>query len=84
MTGFSKVRTTVNVDGQDLVLAELSALDFASLVTEEDEQQQALEMLSRSIESPQVTALEVGAWPKRIVDELLATVAELNGFASGN
>ena len=40
-------------------------------------------MLSRSIESPQVTPLEVGAWPKRIVDELLATVAELNGFDLG-
>lgn len=81
---FSKTRTTVSIDGTDLVLAELSAQDFASLVKEEDEQLQALTMLARSIESPPVTVEQIGEWPKRIVDELLAQVAELNGFGSGN
>ena len=76
---FSAERRTITIDGQDVVLVELSAHDFAEVMAAEDDKQ-GLEMLVRSIESPKVTIEEVSKWPNRIVNQLLSSVMDLNGL----
>lgn len=77
---FSLNRRTVTIDGQDVILVELNAGDFADLSAEADDKQGLL-MLARSIESPAVTLEDVATWPRRVTEELLNNVMDLNGFA---
>ena len=75
---FDKQRRTVTIDGQDVVLVELSAGNFVAINAEQDDEQSGLMLLMRSIESPKVTLEDVQDWPNRIATELLAEVFELN------
>ena len=77
---FNLQRRTVTIDGQDVVLVELNAGDFADLSAEADDNKQGLLMLARSIESPSVTLEDVAAWPRRVTEELLTNIMDLNGF----
>lgn len=77
---FDVTRRTVTIDGQDVVLAELSAGDFVTINAEEDDTQSGFLLLMLSIESPKVTAEDVAKWPNRVVNELLAVVFDLNGL----
>ena len=77
---FSLNRRTVTIDGQDVVLVELNAGDFADLNAEADDSKQGMLMLARSIESPTVTTDDVASWPRRVTEELLTHVMDLNGF----
>jgi hypothetical protein len=79
---FNLQRRTVTIDGQDVVLVELNAGDFADLSTEADDNKQGLLMLARSIESPAVTTEDVANWPRRVTEELLNNIMDLNGFAT--
>ena len=77
---FDKQRRTVTLDGQDVVLVELSAGDYVAINAEQDDEQSGLMLLHRSIESPQVTIEEMQDWPNRIATELLNEVFDLNGL----
>ncbi len=82
---FNRERRTVTIDGQDIVLVELSADDMARLTSFEDDNEQTREMLAASIESPSVTTDDVGQWPSRIVNQILTDALKLNGLgAEGN
>ena len=78
---FNLQRRTVTIDGQDVVLVELNAGDFADLSTEADDNKQGIMMIARSIESPAVTTEDVAAWPRRVTEELLNNIMDLNGFS---
>lgn len=79
---FNRERRTVTIDGQDIVLVELSADDMARLMSIEDDNEQTREMLAASVESPAVTAADVGSWPSRIVTQILNESLGLNGLSS--
>ena len=82
---FDVNRRTVTIDGQDVVLVELSAGDFQDLGNEADDNKQGIMMIARSIESPKVTEEDVASWPRRVTEELLNHIVSLNGFdAEGN
>ncbi len=78
---FNLQRRTVTIDGQDVILVELNAGDFADLSAEADDNKQGMLMLARSIESPPVTLEDVAAWPRRVTEELLNNIMDLNGFS---
>lgn len=78
---FDKQRRTVTIDGRDVVLVELSAGDFQDLGIITDDNQQGIMMIARSIESPKVTEEDVASWPRRVTEELLNNIVDLNGFA---
>ncbi len=78
---FDLNRRTVTVGGQEIVLVELSAGDWADLSLETDDHKQGLIMIQRSIESPKVDQDAVAAWPRRITEELLNHIIDLNGLA---
>ncbi len=78
---FDLNRRTVTVGGQEIVLVELSAGDWADLSLETDDHKQGLIMIQRSIESPKVDQDAVASWPRRITEELLNHIVDLNGFA---
>tara|TARA_R110002012_G_scaffold64528_1_gene169653 strand:+ start:5112 stop:5363 length:252 start_codon:yes stop_codon:yes gene_type:complete len=78
---FSLQRRTVTLDGQDVILVELSAGDFADLSSEADDNKQGIMMIARSIESPAVTEEDVASWPRRVTEELLNNIVDLNGFS---
>lgn len=77
---FNLQRRTVTIDGQDVILVELNAGDFADLGAEADDNTQGILMIARSIESPAVTVDDVAAWPRRVTEELLTNIMDLNGF----
>ena len=79
---FDRERRTITVDGQAVVLVELSAGDFAAITAETDDTKQGLLLLSRSIESPSVTDDELLNWPNRVITQLLAEALSLNGISS--
>tara|TARA_B110000008_G_C16831824_1_gene508860 strand:+ start:71 stop:322 length:252 start_codon:yes stop_codon:yes gene_type:complete len=82
---FDLNRRTVTLDGQDVILVELSAGDFQDLGNEVDDNKQGIMMIARSIESPKVTEEDVASWPRRVTEELLNNIVSLNGFdAEGN
>ena len=82
---FNLQRRTVTIDGQDVILVELNAGDFADLGAEADDNNQGILMIARSIESPAVTVDDVASWPRRVTEELLNNIMTLNGFdAEGN
>ena len=66
---FSLQRRTVTLDGQDVILVELSAGDFADLSSEADDNKQGIMMIARSIESPKVTEEDVAGWPRRVTED---------------
>ncbi len=77
---FDRNRRTVTLDGQDVILVELTAGDFADLSEIEDDNKQGLLMIARSIESPAVDVDAVASWPRRITEELLNNIMDLNGL----
>ncbi len=79
---FDLNRRTVTVGGQEIVLVELSAGDWADLSAETDDHKQGISMIQRSIESPAVDLEAVASWPSRITEELLNHIVDLNGFGS--
>ena len=78
---FDRQRRTVTIDGRDVVLVELSAGDFQDLSIVNDDNQQGIMMIARSIESPKVTEEDVASWPRRVTEELLNNIVDLNGFS---
>ncbi len=78
---FDIQRRTVTIGGQDVVLVELSAGAFADLSNEADDNKQGIMMIARSIESPKVTEEDVASWPRRVTEELLNHIVDLNGFS---
>jgi len=78
---FDLNRRTVTLDGQAIVLVELSAGDWADLSAETDDHKQGIDMIARSIESPAVTLEDVAGWPRRVTEELLNNIVDLNGLA---
>ena len=77
---FDRNRRTVTLDGQDVILVELTAGDFADLSEIVDDNKQGLLMIARSIESPSVDVDTVASWPRRITEDLLNNIMDLNGL----
>ncbi len=81
---FSSERRTVAIDGQDLILVELSAGDFVT-IQNADESEAHFLMVHLSLESPKTTLEDLKKWPNRIVNQLALEAMDLNGIgAEGN
>ena len=81
---FSKEKLTINIEGQEIVLEELSTSDFNDVMSY-PESEQGYNILARSIVSPKVTIEDVKDFPNRISTQLLSEVVKLNGLdTSGN
>tara|TARA_R100000951_G_scaffold90911_1_gene79232 strand:+ start:1365 stop:1601 length:237 start_codon:yes stop_codon:yes gene_type:complete len=71
-------KETINVDGQKLVIRELSADQLVGL------DESAISLVQAGIFSPKVTIEQVGSWPSSIVTEIASAISKLNGFEKGN
>ncbi len=84
---FERNTETVDVRGNRIVMAELSALEMQQVMATDDEHEQAMQLVLLSLtERPSGGADEVQSWPTSVTNELLATAMKLNGLTgtSGN
>jgi len=70
----------IDMDGQTVVLAELSAAQFAAIDNVETEEGKATELLYLSLKDQPASREAISQWPNRVVNELVAAAMTLNGL----
>ena len=76
---FSRRSETLQISGQDVVIFELSAAEFAQVMTNENDTDQLAELLRLSLNDVATTE-DILSWPNSIVNQISDAVMLLNGL----
>jgi len=77
---FDKRRKKITIQKQEIVIAEMDALNFTKMLEMENESESIFFLISQSIESPTCTVEEVKTWPSSIINKLTEECVKLNNI----
>lgn len=79
---FDSIRKEIDIQGQKIILVEMDALNFSTMLSMKDEMESAFFLISQSIESPKVDIEELKKFPASVINELTTQCIEVNGMNS--